>query len=161
VNFVTEAFLKRAMEVFRDYQFKLYRRMSWKRAQVSVAHIQGLEKNVHFCEQNVTAWKHNAGNRPIVLSDVVTKDADWVAAHGAEHGLDVSKGLGKTTGKSQSEARVKEATSGPPPAGSKGVVGGHVVMGRDMTGETEEGTLPPDNRVTSSASSSARSSPRG
>ena len=109
-------------QILRDYQFKLYRKSSWKRAQVSIAYIQGLHENIAFCEENVSAWKHNSGSRPIVLADVVTKDPDWIALHGAEHGLtSYTPPLGKQGGTTPlSVASASSSSQGSSGGGKKG-----------------------------------------
>jgi hypothetical protein len=67
VNFVNATWASKCMDDFKDYRFKKYRNASNKVAVASVAHIQGLEKNLaHYENKFVNSCKLKKG-RPLVL----------------------------------------------------------------------------------------------
>lgn len=67
VNFVAPEYAKRCMRVMKDYMFKGQTKV-YKRAAITVAHIQGLEANMaHYKASAVKMQKHR-GTGPLVFA---------------------------------------------------------------------------------------------
>jgi len=76
VNFINATWAAQCMDDFKDYRLKKYRNLSNKVAVASVAHIQGLEKNLaHYENKFVNSCKLKKG-RPLVV--VKTSNAPTV-----------------------------------------------------------------------------------
>jgi hypothetical protein len=70
VNFIAPSWAKKCEQTFRKYRFRLRRGVSTKAANVSVAYIQGLEKNLqHYQNSAVNASKNSIG-RPLVMAKI-------------------------------------------------------------------------------------------
>merc|ERR1719161_2416004 len=68
VNFSCPENATRCMEVMTEYQFRKFRQVSGKVAQVSVAHIQGLENNLEHYSHTAVQCASNQSHRPLVVS---------------------------------------------------------------------------------------------
>jgi hypothetical protein len=72
VNFIDATWAQKCMRYFQNYRFKRSQRGSSKLASVSVAHMQGLEKNLqHYENTAVNASKHTM-RRPVVMAKIAT-----------------------------------------------------------------------------------------
>jgi hypothetical protein len=68
VNFVSTSWANKCMDDFQDYRFQRHRAVSSKVAAVSVAHIQGLPKNLAHYENKVVSSSKFKQGRPLVLA---------------------------------------------------------------------------------------------
>jgi hypothetical protein len=68
VNFSCPENATRCMEVMNEYRFRKFRQSSGKVAQVSVAHIQGLEKNLEHYSHTAVQCARIQAHRPLVVS---------------------------------------------------------------------------------------------
>jgi hypothetical protein len=66
VNFIEPCWAEQCIHAFKDYKFKRHSRGMSKVAKVSVAHLQGAEKNLQNYEDSVMVSK-NEMQRPLVL----------------------------------------------------------------------------------------------
>jgi len=66
VNFISEDYCKKAIEIFDGYRFKKYQSISRKIASVSIAHIQGLANNVKHYKQSAVNESKIKEHRPLV-----------------------------------------------------------------------------------------------
>jgi hypothetical protein len=67
VNFVNSTWANKCMNDFQGYRFKKYRGVANKLAAVSVAYLQGLEKNLAHYENKVVNSSKIKQGRPLVL----------------------------------------------------------------------------------------------
>jgi hypothetical protein len=67
VNFLRPEVAQQCMEVMTEYRFRKFNGVAKKIAQVSVAHIQGLEKNLEHYSQTAIQHTPNESHRPLVL----------------------------------------------------------------------------------------------
>jgi len=70
VNFVEPASANKCMERFQNHCFTRCRRGSARVASVSVAHLQGLEKNLQHYENSAVNMSKQTKRRPLVLTSI-------------------------------------------------------------------------------------------
>jgi len=70
VNFVNPTWAAKCATVFEGYPFKRHRNVPCKIAAVSVAHIQGLEKNLAYYEKSVVNTSKKRQRRPVVVAQI-------------------------------------------------------------------------------------------
>jgi len=72
INFVDHNCARMCMESFEGYRFKRHQRSSKKAAIVSVAHLQGLEKNMQHYEKAAVNCSRDKRRRPVVLPNITS-----------------------------------------------------------------------------------------
>jgi len=70
VNFIGPEWAQKCMQIFENYRFKRYRKISAKIAAVSVAHIQGLVANLAHYEKAAVNTAKLKQRRPVVLANI-------------------------------------------------------------------------------------------
>mmetsp|Transcript_121714 Transcript_121714/g.190980 ORF Transcript_121714/g.190980 Transcript_121714/m.190980 type:complete len:398 (-) Transcript_121714:314-1507(-) len=70
VNFVAPSWAKKCMEIFQNHCFTRNRRGPTKVATVSVAHLQGLEKNLQHYENAAVNASKQTQRRPLVMTSI-------------------------------------------------------------------------------------------
>lgn len=70
VNFVDASHAVKCKELFDNHRFLRYQRSSRKVASVSVAHIQGLEKNLRYYEKTAVNMAKEKRRRPVVMANI-------------------------------------------------------------------------------------------
>jgi len=70
VNFIDAFWAARSMQAFENYRFSRHQRSSPKVASVSVAHLQGLEKNLQHYEKTAVNMSRDKRRRPVVLPNM-------------------------------------------------------------------------------------------
>jgi hypothetical protein len=75
VNFINATWADKCMTDFQDYRFKRHRNFSSKIAVATVAHLQGLEKNLAHYEGKFVNSSKRKKNRPLVVHTLNTAGA--------------------------------------------------------------------------------------
>lgn len=70
VNFVNDSWAEKCMQSFTNYRFARHQRTSSKLASVSVAHLQGLEKNLQHYENAAVNMSKEKRRRPVVVANI-------------------------------------------------------------------------------------------
>jgi hypothetical protein len=70
VNFVEPRWAKKCMETFQNYRFNRWRRGPSRVASVSIAHLQGLEKNLQHYENSAVNVSKQTQRRPLVMTSI-------------------------------------------------------------------------------------------
>jgi hypothetical protein len=70
VNFVEPIWAKKCMETFQNYRFNRCRRGPSRVASVSIAHLQGLEKNLQHYENSAVNVSKQTQRRPLVMTSI-------------------------------------------------------------------------------------------
>jgi len=70
VNFIDAFWAARSVQAFEGYRFTRHQRSSTKVAKVSVAHLQGLEKNLQHYEKTAVNLSKDKRRRPVVLPNM-------------------------------------------------------------------------------------------
>jgi hypothetical protein len=70
VNFVTPAWAEACMRKFSNFRFVRHQRSSNKLATVSVAHLQGLQKNLQHYEHAAVNMSREKRRRPVVMANI-------------------------------------------------------------------------------------------
>lgn len=73
VNFVNPEWASRCATVLHQHRFRRHRKVSGRTASVSVAHIQGLEKNLAHYEHTAVNSTKLKQHRPVVLANIAPK----------------------------------------------------------------------------------------
>jgi len=81
INFVDHNYAKMCMESFEGYRFTRHQRSSKKVATVSVAHLQGLEKNMQHYEKAAVNCSRDKRRRPVVLPNIASVVPSNVASN--------------------------------------------------------------------------------
>jgi hypothetical protein len=71
VNFLSSTWADKCMRSFQNYRFKRYHRSPYKLASVSVAHIQGLERNLQHYENSAVNASKQTLQRPVVMANIM------------------------------------------------------------------------------------------
>lgn len=72
VNFINHFFAEKCMQSFTNYRFARHQRASTKLACVSVAHLQGLEKNLEHYENAAVNLVKEKRRRPVVVANIAS-----------------------------------------------------------------------------------------
>jgi hypothetical protein len=70
VNFVNASWAEKCMRSLTSYRFTRHQRSSSKLATVSVAHLQGLEKNLQHYENAAVNMSKEKRRRPVVVANI-------------------------------------------------------------------------------------------
>merc|ERR1719387_1306944 len=72
VNFVNPAIAAKCMQSFQGHRFTQHQRSSNKLARISVAHLQGLEKNLAHYEKAAVNVAPEKQRRPVIIANIST-----------------------------------------------------------------------------------------
>jgi hypothetical protein len=70
VNFVDPAWATMCLKVFEHFRFTRHQQSSKKMASVSVAHLQGLEKNLQHYENTAVNISKEKRRRPVIMANI-------------------------------------------------------------------------------------------
>lgn len=70
VNFIDHAWAKKCVELFENFRFTRQQKSCCKVASVSVAHLQGLEKNLQHYEKSAVNMSRDKRRRPVVVPNI-------------------------------------------------------------------------------------------
>jgi hypothetical protein len=70
VNFKDPVWAEKCMQAFQNFRFRRHRRGAHKLASTSIAHMQGLEKNLRHYERSAVNSSIHTSRRPIVMASI-------------------------------------------------------------------------------------------
>jgi len=70
VNFVNASWAEKCKQAFANYNFWRHGRFTGKVASISVAHLQGLEKNLQHYEKAAVNMSRDKRRRPVVVPSI-------------------------------------------------------------------------------------------
>lgn len=88
VNFINHEWAQKCASVLHQHRFRRHRKVSGRTASVSVAHIQGLEKNLAHYEHTAVNSTKVKQHRPVVLATIAAKTASATRAACGECPMD-------------------------------------------------------------------------